>query len=714
MQQPPKAFDDAKLDSMTEPLTVRVERIKQGHRTPIPMPDPEDGGIPGTGMTKDNIRTLEQFLVTSWVGGGLYEITVTDSSQPNPISMKWNPHWDLKQYPELVPPPLASAVVDNTNNNVIALPSAPFTPFNRSQMPPAYPNGFPQVQTQPNYQQQQPYYPPMPPAPQFGSPAWNAYSGEVERRKQDEELRILREESAKREREAIDARHKSELERVRMEAQQKAESSQREFERRFAELQATIERNSRPSVDPAIEALKEQNRQLAEKAEREAAQRDMDRRDQQMRDLIKTMTDESNRRMEQMMQMFQSSSQQQQTMITQLLQAANNKPDAMAQLQPFVTLMQEQSRSNADAIKEVARQQADGLNKMQAFMMNPRDMVALARESQATSDQASERMQRSFDRVFEIQSKAVENVLQMNQGGSQTAEIVGMGIEKSLALAERWVGGKTANDKFQLEAQRSVAESQARAVEANAAVELARSGAIVTPPPAPQGQLSGPHVQQAQPQAVMPEIPKVPAIGKSKAANANDTSSVKRLGRTDLEWFGPALIDNVKNTREGVAYFHESAKIGRFDKLKRDADGHPMPKGYSAPEVVEGLVHAIIMVENTRQQIPGVELPPIITHVLYQERFADFVDLLLPDASEKFRVDVVQGLIAAIEKLTNQTAQPKPATVAEVTDAQPQADGEDDGDDDDDADDDEDDGEDEDPDNDGKPVKPAKKERAQA
>lgn len=711
---------------------VRVERIKAGHRTPIPMPEPEDGGVPGTGLTKDNVRTLEQFLVTNWVGGGLYEITVTDSTAPNAITMKWNPHWDLKQFPELTPPPLVSAMTENAgnNNNVVNLPVAPSsTPFSRSQMPPnAFPNGFPQVQPQMAYAQQQPaYYPQLPPPPPVTSPAYGVWAGEADRRKQEEELRTLREENAKREREAADARHKAEMDRVRLEAQAKADAAQRDFDRRFAELQATIEKTtaqltaaqSRPAVDPQIEMLKEQARRAEEKADREAAQREADRRDAQLQMLIKSQADESNRRMEQMQQMHQASMTQMQTMITQLMQASASKPDAM---QPIITLMQEQARSNADAIKEVARQQSDSLNKMQAFMMNPRDMVALARESQATSDQASERMQRSFDRVFEIQSKAVENVLQMNQGGSQTAELVGMGIEKITGIADRWIGGKSATEKFQLEAQRSLAESQARAIEAQAAVELSRAGAVVTPPPAPQGQLNGvpmPQQQAATPTINAEALPKVPTFGKSKNSKpvANGNGERKILGLTDREWFGEALLENVLNTRAGVDYFHESARKGRFDKLKRDVDGTPMPEGYSAPEVVMGLMQAITMIEQARQQMGDGILPPAV-RVLYQERYADFVDILLPDASQKFRDDVVQGLIEAIKTATGETPNPKPATVPEIVEASDDGDDADEDDDEDDDEDEDDGGDAEDPDkaNDGKvvTVKPKPNGRARA
>jgi hypothetical protein len=571
-------------------------------------------------------------------------------------------------------------------------------------MPPnPFPNGFPQVNqgyAQPQVQNL-PYYP-MPAPPPITSPAYGAWSSEVDRRKQDEELRTLREQSATREREAVEARHKAELDRIRVEADQKAAAAQREMDRKFSELQSTIERltssAAKPAIDPAIEALKEQNRQLAEKADQDRRERDAERRDTALREMIKAQADASERRIEQMQAMHAASMQQMQTMITQITANAN-KPDALA---PFIGMMQEQARSNADAIKEVARQNSDSMTKLSAFMMNPRDMISMARDTQVHTEATAERMSSMFGRAFDLQARAVDSALQMNQGGSQTAELVGMGIEKVTGIADRWIGGKSATEKFHLQAQRDVAEAQARAVEATAAVELARAGAVVTPPPVPQGQLSGPQAvpQQAAPKPVA--IPKVPTFGKRGKREKAEPGAVeaKRLGRTDREWFTDALIENVENTRNGVAYFHESAAMTppRLDKKKLDEDGHPMPEGISAPEVAMGVLQAVQMVQQVLATNPGLVPPPAMVDVLFQERYADFIDLLLPDASQKFRDDTVVALISMVKAATGETPQPKPATVAEVDHEDDDAD-ENEEEDDDDADD-----GDEDPDNDGKVV----------
>src|SRR5262249_18018446 len=102
IKQPPKTFDDAKLQAMTEPLTVRVERLKNNTRSPIPLPDNADGSPGSTGWSREEIQRIDAWVVREvrGGGGGLFEVSVTDSSQPNPIVMKWQPYFNPMDYPE--------------------------------------------------------------------------------------------------------------------------------------------------------------------------------------------------------------------------------------------------------------------------------------------------------------------------------------------------------------------------------------------------------------------------------------------------------------------------------------------------------------------------------------------------------------------------------------------------------------------------------------
>ena len=167
---PPKQYDDAKLQAMTEPLFVRVEKITGGRRQPIPLPAseeaPDEPG--GTNYDKVSVRGLEQFLVTEWSGGGQYSIKVTDAAGQ---VMEWMPSWNTDQFPERTPPLLQQAY------NPYAPPP---TPRKRTNVP-SFPSGFPsfqqfmqqqqQPQQQPQYAYPPPYpYPPLPPPYAYGMP----------------------------------------------------------------------------------------------------------------------------------------------------------------------------------------------------------------------------------------------------------------------------------------------------------------------------------------------------------------------------------------------------------------------------------------------------------------------------------------------------------------------------------------------------------------
>src|SRR5271163_2909650 len=92
---------------MQEPLTVQVNRIKNGQYSPIPLPLGESGQA-GIGWSKGEVLELNSgWLVKSWSGGGLYEFTVTDATQPSPQTCSWRSWWATTENPELIPPPLA-------------------------------------------------------------------------------------------------------------------------------------------------------------------------------------------------------------------------------------------------------------------------------------------------------------------------------------------------------------------------------------------------------------------------------------------------------------------------------------------------------------------------------------------------------------------------------------------------------------------------------
>jgi hypothetical protein len=160
-----QAFDPAKLQSMAEPLLLRVVKLKGSVQQPIELPS-KDGGAPGAGWTRDEILSFEQWLVNKWSGGGHYRATLLDSKNP-PSEMTWEFLFDPRVYPERVPPNASEAAVmgntptNNTGPQLVPANVQPLTQaVNNTSWPPsgnALGYGTPPQSgiTLPSYQQQQ-------------------------------------------------------------------------------------------------------------------------------------------------------------------------------------------------------------------------------------------------------------------------------------------------------------------------------------------------------------------------------------------------------------------------------------------------------------------------------------------------------------------------------------------------------------------------------
>jgi hypothetical protein len=639
-----RTFDDAKLQSMVEPLTVRVERLKGGTTSPVPLPEPEDGSAPGTNYDKDTVRKLENWLVTEWSGGGMYEITVTDSQGS---VMKWRPYWNPQEYPELIPEPLAKARAEG----VVPFPVSQQVSINQQQgrQMPSFPHGLP---SNPGYPQQPQYsyYPPMPPAPNPGTPAWAAYQAEAERRAKDEELIRMREERAKAEREALAQRHAAELNAERQANEQRfgrQDQALTNLQNMIAGLaQAIKESATAARPNPETEQLRLQMAQVERERERERERADNERRDREMRDLIKTMNDNMQRQID--------------VLVKQLADSSRDRID------PMMALFKEQAREQGEAIKEVSRNFAAQISQLQTMIMRPMDVLQMAKESSSSAEGAVSKIQQLMGGIIDMQRQSFESIMQMQPQGAGAIDVVRDGVQGLKDLAERYVGMR------QVEAHSQV---QIASAQANAWAETQRAQII-----AQGGGLAGAPQTQPQPVAKSPVVPDA-VIGEGKNKRG---SSKKRLGKTDTEWFGP-IAGNVDELRTGVNEFMISLKSEPF---RLDKDGKPV--GVSPEQTVFAVLQAT-------QQLMQMNMPiPALVDLLFQHRHADFVDVLIPDAPQTYRDDVVKLLVDALRRMGNEP----------VVDAQ--AEPANDADDDDDDSDDADDGDDASPDQDAKPVKPAK------
>lgn len=67
----PNEFDDAKLATLTEPITISVRKEVAGRQLPLSLPVKPGEEVSGKGWTQDEVRQVDVF-VSEWDGGGKY------------------------------------------------------------------------------------------------------------------------------------------------------------------------------------------------------------------------------------------------------------------------------------------------------------------------------------------------------------------------------------------------------------------------------------------------------------------------------------------------------------------------------------------------------------------------------------------------------------------------------------------------------------------
>ncbi len=654
ISQAPKVFDEAKLAAMSEPLTVKIDKLKGNTRMPITLPDHEDGSSGMTGWTSDDVRKIDNWLVTEWSGGGLYEVTVTDSSNPSLI-MKWQPYWDVKDYPEKTPPTVASAhVTGGTQQRQPPQQPQPPIPLHGARMSTAWPNGLPQGLPSNNYPQPQPshygpqalgqqsmYHPaPMPPPPQVGTQTYAAWAHEYDRRKADEELKQLR-----------DQAHKNEIERVRAEAEAKARAAQASTEKELSELRSMVasltstirEKAAAPAgPDPAFIELREQNKRLEERLEREKAEREQDRRDREMKEAIAKQAEEAKRDREAMDRKFE-----------QMIASMNsNKND------PFVEMVKEMQRVSAEQIKEVSRNMKEAIDKISGGQLKPLEIIDLMQRSNSGIEAATNRLAGVYDKVIDTQQKVTENALAMQPQGSPVVDTIREGISGLQNFANKYVEATERNQRFAMGAQVQVAQAQAAAAQATSGVGLGGPAIlvqqpgqpIVTPAPTPDPQLPA-----AQPASQPPSAP------------ANKPARVERLwGRTDEEWFGTVALPEIIQLREGAKVFLEA-----MHHIATHGSGEIPENAIRPDQAAWGVLYAKMESVKTGLVIPALR------DLLDTNQLPELISVLLPDTNQPYRDEMLAKLDEYMKKAAKGEEIPAPSE-------QPDLDANDDDDDDDD------------------------------
>jgi hypothetical protein len=650
-------LDIAKLQQMTGPFTVNVQRTVGNAREPLTIPSPQTGAPEGTMWSAEAVVQLNTWIRDKF-GAGYYHVEVTDSSQPAPQKLVWDPFFAAAtsamvpvaqqaaaqptMYGQPQPQPMGPAVgVPAFGAMTPGFPpmATPIVQPGQIAGPWTAPQG-PWAQTPPGWQPQwQPQW--------FGQgqpQGWGGARGFGDD-KNDDRMRSLEQRLQDSEKDKIKAEYDARLERIQAEqtrameqlraeiktphgedaaireARERADRAEREAERarndaKFEKLQETIAAMAAAPKGPSpeIEAMRAQMANDREEAHR--------REDEHRRTNERL---EAERREDRLRQEMKDAAAR-----TEALFAANaNKgPD------PMLQFMMENSRLQADAMKENSRVLQMQMDKMSQYMTNPRELAAMLKDGNSGFDLFTRQMIPMLTGVVEIWKNVATQATEMsgNSPMPPAAEIIKETVVGAKDAAERYFAWKRYNSEA--EANVKIADSQARIVEAQAAA--ARAGApgyVVHPQPTPQ-----------------PASPPQPPAGAAPTNGAAAPTNGKVVGRiapkkpTDEDLFGPTLT-SIKNLRTAVAE-------GKCDPS----------------QAVDLILQGADKLAELKIMVPAYKL-------FIDKCYADFIDVLLPAASNDYKVECVRILIhdvvddvaaaaPAAPKLPPAPAPPTPPTPA--------------------------------------------------
>jgi hypothetical protein len=378
-------------------------------------------------------------------------------------------------------------------------------------------------------------------------------------------------------------------------------------------------------------ARQEQERRLeVERAERERERErfDRERREEALQREMKETREATERRFEQLM-------------------ASRSASD------PMIDALKETSRMNAESMREMARMQQTNSDKMSAFMVAPAQLAAIMKDNNNGADGVIRNIIGSVSEIGNLYKNAAETIMQMSGGGGEppAVRLIQEGIGRASEVAERFLAVKrdsvlseakiktaeAARDQTKIQAEASL-RSQAMHTQAQAQAQAQARQAGWSPPPPVANANSG--LGNAQQQQQRPAqnghapAPKQPKRTGMIDDQVPEPKQPKRTGPIDDQVPEPPVVHSTGPSEEevfGMAY--ESVQ-----RLRRGvAEGKLTPEK-TIDAVLQGVEHVV----SNNLVIPAFVL-------FQQERWADFIDVMLPTAPQEFKDECIRILLEEVE-----------------------------------------------------------------
>jgi len=409
---------------------------------------------------------------------------------------------------------------------------------------------------------------------------------------------------------------------ARMNEQPRGESEE------FRRLQAEQERQAREFERQRQE---DQRRLEAERAERERERErhERERREEALQREMREQAAATERRFEQMM-------------------TARNASD------PVIDMMKETARASAENMREIARMQAESTNRMSQFMVSPVQVAQLMKENNSGADGMLRSIVGTVGEIGNLYKNAAETIMQMSGGGGEppAVRLIQEGMARAGEVAERFLAVKRDSVISEAKVKQAEAQRDATKIQAEAALRSQAMHAQTqaqqqqrwsTPPPvanANGGGLGGVNAKPQQPQQQQPQRPHVQPTSNGHTAKAGPIEYVepatqpKQTGPIDLPPEPPAPPNNTGPTEEEMF----GLALESVHRLRRGvAEGKLNPS-----ETIDAILKGVEHVVTNQLVIPAFVL-------FQQERWADFVDVMLPAAPSDFKHECVRILIEEVE-----------------------------------------------------------------
>ena len=609
----PGDLDIAKLMEMAEPIHVRVVKTRGNSQQPIPLPLNEGYDVEGMGFDRAGVQKVEG-VVKDLAGGGHYLGAATDA---NGVTIKWTFGWPTSQYPEKIPPGDAFAALGGRPPGVPAAVAGPPPTATSSWPPVGYAGGFAQPPAAaaplqpwglpglPAYPAPQAggYAPYGAPAPQpFG--AWSPYmqppTPGVDPARAELERQLQREREQR-----IEERHARELEAVKRTGDTKID----QLAAVVAQLADAVKRpqgesDTEKTLRAELQAERDRRERAEEKAEARAREEAAERRHQESLAAVRAEV----------------------AAVAAAVNAAPRGPD------PLLEVMRESARAQTENVREMARMNEAGINKLATQMMDPMRLAEVISKAGKGAEESFQGLTQRMFGILDMQRSAAESALQMNaQPGEHPAiTVIKDTVQAAKETATRYMKSQEAEKtaEAQLAAVRAQAEAQTRMAAINgqahvAATQAAHANGAPLNGATPPAQVVAPTETVAAESPANPPIVVVDATAEAAAAVAAAaqpmpaspekaapfTAAERKMFEQDV------VFDAVARLRLGV-------RSGLSDQLTTEA----ILKGIAGVRTMNIVVPAFMLYEEGHQEA--------------------FVDLLLPDAPQALKDAVVMSLTA--------------------------------------------------------------------